>query len=126
MPKYKPRAYSKDGTPTDQENRIAQRFGGHRVSGSGASPFSKGDVRDVDAVTEDGESIRFLVECKKTIHASLSVKWDWLRKISGEADDKGGHEPALAIEIQGGPNDPRTDRDWVMIPARVFEKLKGV
>ena len=125
MAKYVPKRYSNEGTPTDQENRIADRFGGKRVSGSGASPYSKGDVRDVGAVTEDGEDIQFLVECKKTKHASLSVKWSWLTKISGEADDKGGHEPALAIEIQGGPNDPRTDRDWVMIPTRVFSKIKG-
>lgn len=125
MPKYRPRRYSSEGTPTDQENRIAERLGGKRVSGSGASPYSKGDVRDVDAVTEDGEQMKFLIECKKTKCASLSVKWEWLTKISGEADDKGGHEPALAIEIQGGLNDPRTDRDWVLLPVRTFNKLRG-
>lgn len=105
------------GDPTEQENRLAKRFGGKRVSGSGANYHSKGDVRDVYV----GEK-EFLVEAKQTSKASISVKWSWLRKISREAEDN-GCEPVLAIEIQGGESDT-TDRDWVMIPARVFEEFK--
>jgi len=110
--------------PDGQEARIADRFGGKKVAGSGSSKYSKGDVRDVEwSPVDDLDRIEFLVECKQTIHASLSVKWEWLRKISREANAVGG-EPALAIEIKGGVDDPMVDRDWVMVPARVFEKLK--
>jgi len=121
MGRFSPQRYSgsSDSSPTGQENRLAARLGGKRVRGSGASMYSKGDVRDVP-----GGDIGFLVECKQTIHASLSVKWEWLRKITAEANAVQA-EPALAIEIKGGKEDPLVDRDWVMIPARVFEKLKG-
>jgi len=60
--------------------------------------------------------------CKQTIHASLSVKWAWLTKITREASAL-QKEPALAIEIQGGKSDPLCDRDWVLITARTFERL---
>lgn len=101
-----------DGTPTAQEHRIANRTGGKRVPGSGSSPFAKGDVRLPE----------WLVECKKTEHGSLSVKKSWLVKISREAVAI-QKEPALAIEIQGGPQDAVCERDWVLIPARLFKKL---
>jgi len=122
MKKHRPSRFlpKEGGTPDDQESRIAGRFGGKKVAGSGSSDFSKGDVRDVCAGGEEG--IEFLVECKQTIHASLSVKWAWLTKITREASAL-QKEPALAIEIQGGKSDPLCDRDWVMVPARVFERL---
>ena len=114
MAKIEPQTYSKsdDGTPTAQEHRIADETGGKRVPGSGCSPYAKGDVK----------LKAFLVECKKTEKASLSIKKSWLVKISREAVAI-QREPALAIEIQGGPQDAVCDRDWVMIPARLFKKL---
>lgn len=119
MGKFEPKRYvgTSGGDPTEQENRLAKRFGGKRVGGSGANYHSKGDVRDVLV----GEK-EFLVEAKQTGKASISIKWSWLKKISREAEDN-GCEPALAIEIQGGESDT-TDRDWVMIPARVFEEFR--
>jgi Holliday junction resolvase len=119
--KARPSRYVKtdDGTPRAQEERIARRTGGKRVGGSGASMYSKGDVRDVTA-----SDVEFLVECKQTIHASISVKWEWLRKITAEANAV-QKEPMLTIEIKGGQKDPLVDRDWVMVPARVFEQMKG-
>jgi len=112
------------GDPSDQENRVAKRLGGKRVGGSGSSMYSKADVRDVEVVYDEeyAGSVKFLVECKQTSHASISVKWEWLRKISREATAV-QKEPALAIEIQGGAEDPLCDRDWVAIPMRVFERL---
>ena len=118
MATKKPRRYltSDDGSPTAQEHRVADRTGGRRVPGSGSSPYSKGDVRLPE----------FLVECKKTEKASISIKHSWLEKITKEAEAL-GKEPALAIEIQGRDTDTRTlsvrDRDWVLIPARLFKKL---
>ena len=119
MPRFQPKAFrgiSKD--PTDQEDRVAARTGGKRVRGSGASMYSKGDVRSVPA----GDT-EFMIECKQTIHKSISIKWDWLKKITNEAMAQ-QCEPAVSIEIKGGTEDGLTDRDWVMIPLRVFNKLK--
>lgn len=112
-----------ESTPTAQEDRVADRLGGKRVRGSGSSMYSKADVRDV-SLDGEGCAVEFLVECKQTIHASLSVKWEWLTKITAEADAV-QKEPALAIEIKGGVEDPRCDRDWIAIPARVLEQMVG-
>jgi Holliday junction resolvase len=119
MVKKRPSRYVKksEGTPRAQEDRIADRLGGKRVRGSGASIYSKADVRDV-TVGEEG----FLTECKTTKHGSMSVKWDWLTKITKEAMAV-QKEPALAIEIRGGKECHVTDRDWIAIPVRVFEEL---
>jgi hypothetical protein len=106
--------FPKAETPTDQEHRVARTVRGKRQRGSGSSMFAKGDVRAAD----------FLIECKRTIHASLSVKKAWLDKIAAEAA-AAGKEPALAIEIAGGPNDAHGERDWIAVPARVFRRLIG-
>lgn len=119
MSRFKPSMYTdnKNRTPTEQEDRIAESLCGKRVGGSGSSFYSKGDVRDV----EIGE-LKFLVECKTTKHASLSIKWNWLKKITEEADAK-TCEPMLAFEIRGGDSDMITDRDWVAVPCRVWKKI---
>lgn len=58
--------------------------------GSGSKSFHKGDVL----------SDKFLVECKTTDKASMSVKLEWLVKILEEATDK-GRIAALQIDIGG-------------------------
>lgn len=107
-----------DTSPSAQEHRVASRTGGKRVRGSGASDYSKGDVRDVEAA-----GFEFLIESKQTIHASISIKWEWLKKITDEAQ-AAQCEPGLSIEIKGGKDDPRVDRDWICVPVRVFEKMQ--
>jgi len=126
MTRHKPNKYlpKGDGTPGEQEKTIADRLGGKRVAGSGASIYSKGDVRDVDASGSD-ENIEFLLECKQTKHASLRVKWEWLTKITREANAV-QKEPALVMEIQGGKMDPLCDRQWIAVPVRVFERLVNI
>jgi len=120
MARHEPNRYSGKicGDPTLQENRIADRLGGKRVSGSGANYHSKGDVRDVTVKDKT-----FLIEAKQTKNASISIKWSWLKKISREAEDSNA-EPALAIEIKGGEVDSTTDRDWILIPARIFNEFR--
>lgn len=120
MSSVRPQRYiqTDDGTPTSQENRVAGRLGGKRVRGSGASMYSKGDVRDFSL-----SGIEFLAECKQTDKASISVKWSWLKKISNEALAI-GKEPILTIEIKGGDSDPNVDRDWCLIPLRLIEKMR--
>lgn len=113
MARFRPNIFGDhdDGTPTAQENRVAKKMGGKRQRGSGSSIYAKGDV-----IQED-----FLIECKKTIHASLSVKGAWLDKITKEAM-AAGKEPALAIEIQGMES-THSERDWVAVPMSVFRRL---
>jgi len=123
--RHRPSRYleNNDGDPTVQEERVARRLGGKRVRGSGASFFSKADVRDV--TVEDSDAVSgFLVECKQTIHKSLSIKRAWLEKITDEARAV-QKEPALAIQIRGkeGGLVGGCDDDWVMIPARIFAEL---
>ena len=109
-------------SPTEQENKLAKKFGGKRVRGSGSSKFSKADIRDVSCMNNNGDVVDFLVECKQTDKASISIKLEWLKKITRQANAV-EQEPAVAVEIKGGSNDPLCERNWVMIPARVFEKL---
>ena len=121
MPRFKPRLFDgdDDGTPEDQENRIAKSVGGKRQPGSGSSIYAKGDVLQKTGNAFDLD--RFLIECKKTIHASLSVKGAWLDKVTKEAM-AAGKEPALAIEIQGTKSNV-AERDWIAIPMSVFKRL---
>jgi len=116
MARIRPRVFEQGGrTPTEQEERVARLVRGHRQRGSGASMYAKGDV----------SADRFLIECKRTEHASLSLKKSWLDKISREAA-AASKEPALAIEIAGGPDDAHGEREWIMIPLRCWKKLVGI
>jgi hypothetical protein len=51
----------------------------------------------------------------------LSVKGEWLSKITREAM-AAGKEPALAIEIKGN-DDPTTEAHWIAIPMSVFRRI---
>ena len=75
-----------------QEKEIAKKLGGKQVGGSGASQFSKGDVRV-------GE--RILIECKTTTTEknSYSVKKKVLDKISAEAKSMGKFFSILAFNF---------------------------
>ena len=122
MAKFSPKLFQEDaGTPDDQEFRVAEEIAGRKQPGSGSSVYAKGDVKQ--ASTEAHDPRRFLVECKQTVHKSLSVKGEWLDKISREAM-AAGLEPALAIEIKG-MDATYAERDWVAIPLSVFKRLCG-
>jgi len=94
------------------EKRAAARMGGRLQPGSGSKDHSKGDFK----------LPAFLVENKATTSLSMSVKLDWLRKISGEAAGF-TKEPALAIQFVDGQGKPVADGAWVAIPERVFREL---
>jgi hypothetical protein len=104
------------------ENRIASRLGGRRVSRSGGAYFSKSGSKKYDPVTAGGDikTPKFYVEHKRTEHASMSVKLDWLRQIK-ESAVRVMKDPALAVTFEhDGKNE-----DWVMIPLSLFERLTG-
>lgn len=84
-----------------QEMRMAAGMGGRVQPGSGSSMYAKGDVKTSE----------FLIECKATDKASLSLKGDWLAKIREEARGQ-GLVPALALNISG--------EEWVAIPRSLF------
>lgn len=98
----------------DQERRVASRLNAETVPGSGSGSRHKGDVNR----HKQGD---YLIECKSTIHESLSVKGKWLTKISNEARAI-GQRPALQIEIMGH-SDPMTEPLWVMIPMSDYQRL---
>lgn len=115
MTRHRPHVLFPDAkSPEAQERLVAREVRGHRQAGSGASKFAKGDVL----------ADHFLIECKRTVHASLSIKKSWLDKIAAEAA-AAGKEPALAIEIAGGANSAHGERDWVCVPLRCWKKLMG-
>lgn len=93
-----------------QEKRLAKRLGGRTQKGSGSVTFHKGDVK----------STELLVEAKQTVKASMSVKREWLEKISREAMAY-NKVPALALEFVGIAR--LVDKDWIAVPASFFEAL---
>ena len=79
-----------------QETRVAKVIDGKRTANSGATAFSKGDVRNK----------YFLVECKTktTPSSSMSVKLDWLKKNEEEAFAMNKQYSAVAIDFGQNEN----------------------
>ena len=92
------------------EKRIAKRSGDTRVSGSGAKPGRPGDLRGLE----------FLREAKTTKGAGRSISGKELAKISAQAMSV-GLEPIMEICFEG--QELPTPKDWVLVPATVFEDL---
>lgn len=103
-----------------QERRVASRVGGRRQPASGSLPWAKGDVAASD----------LMVSCKRTKHASISITADMLAEIEQIAMAK-NCAPAMAIEMEGsgstfgGSRRQLAERDWVLVPMRVFEEMLG-
>lgn len=97
-------------TVRQHEDDAAQLIGGQRHRGSGASPWMKSDA----------SSAEYQMECKQTAAASMTLHWDWLEKISMEAAGK-GKTPAMHVRFLREV--PGVSQDWVMVPAREFERL---
>jgi hypothetical protein len=111
--------------PKRHEEDVAKGLGGRRRPGSGSKPGMKGDVAGVQL-----GDIDFLIECKTTEGASLSVQGAWLNKITTEAGP--ARSPALAIRFQfktlqeiATPHQKIAETDWVAIPMSVFKRMRG-
>ncbi len=98
------------------EKRTARRFGVLPRAGSGSVEGFKGDLDVGD----------FLIENKSTEHKSISLKYDWLHKISKEALTE-NKEPALALQFVDREGKPVAhDATWIMIPERVFNEMSSL
>jgi len=96
-----------------QEQSIARNLNSaKRQPLSGADFRAKGDVK----------SEQFLIEAKRTDKASLSVRADWLEKITMEAL-QAGRQPALSIQLTF--DNRLVEKDWFLIPASLFYSKFG-
>ena len=96
--------------------------GGRPVPGSGAGRAIPAGRVGPKGDYEIGD---FLVEVKSTTRGSLSLRRDWLEKITNEARGA-GKEPALQILFVRGDGTPIPGGDWVAVPRFVFDEMAGV
>lgn len=94
------------------EKHAGKRLGGRLQPGSGSQDHSKGDIK----------GLNFLVESKSTIKDSISVKAEWLKKISQEAIET-SKEAAVIIQFVDGTGRVIPGFSWVAIEERVFREL---
>jgi len=91
------------------ERLTSKRLGGQARAGSGSVEGFKGDI----------EVAEFLLENKSTINKSISLKLEWLDKISREARSE-GKTPGLSIQFVDTQGKPVRHGRWVMIPEDEF------
>lgn len=108
--------YGKYRRSKQHEDRIAGALHGRRIPRSGGLAWSGWDSKTANA---DIQARNFMIEHKRTVNASMSVKLDWLLKVR-EGASASGREPALAITFERGTRQPE---DWVAIPLEIFERL---
>lgn len=110
------------------EKRIAKKLKGQVQRGSGAVRHRRGDVKLKE----------LLVECKRTDQVGISIKRQWIEKITMEAVST-GKTPAISLEfgindkdlkaknLGGGASATKLtfpiERDWIAVPASFFEEL---
>lgn len=93
------------------EKKLIKELGGRSRPGSGALVGAKGDI-DFNTV---------LMEAKSTVKDSLSLKLDWLAKITAEARSE-GKTAALAVTFTMPDGSPVRDGEWVMVPKYVWNE----
>ena len=95
-----------------QETTVAKAVGGKRTANSGATPFSKGDVR----------TDKFLIECKTCVEEkkSFTIKKDWIDKNREEAFAM--NKPYSAIVFNFGPD---TENHYI-INEKLFKRLQAL
>ncbi len=89
---------------------IKEELGGRVHPGSGAIPGLK----------SDGTVAEFRVESKSTKHASISIKRDWLKKISREALSA-GQVPMLTISFTDDAGNVK--ETWAAIPLWKLQEM---
>lgn len=91
-----------------QEKKIAKEVGGKQTANSGATKFSKGDIR----------TNKFLIEAKTVTkeQKSFTVKRDWIEKNQEEAFAMGKMFSAVAIDFGDG-------EQFYIINQKLFNRL---
>ena len=92
-----------------QEKHVAKAIGGKQVANSGATKFSKGDVR----------SDKWLIECKTKTSpsASISIKREWIEKNEEEAFAMGKEYSALCFSF----GDLHNDKQYYILNEQTFK-----
>lgn len=92
-----------------QEKQIVKKIGGKQTSNSGATSFSKGDIR----------TKQFLIEAKTVTKSkdSFSIKKAWLMKNKEEAFAM--NKPYNALAFNFGPN----EENYYIINEKLFKEL---
>lgn len=91
------------------EEQAAELVGGKRHKGSGSVHGHKSDASSED----------FQIECKQTEKESISIKLEWLDKISREAFGR-GRKPLLHIRFLQADG-IMNQKDWILISAKDFK-----
>lgn len=108
----------------EQERRIAKSFGGRVTPGSGALSI-KGDVQTQGMNAPLSElAAGELIEAKTTSKTQVTIKLDWLQKLEAEAR-AAGKRPVLIIEIANEGVRRGMETEYVLIPRRHYEILRG-
>ena len=98
-----------------EEERIAKEMGGKRLPRSGGMQWSKWDKKTAKG---DISTPRFHIEHKETEKQSISIKKDWLKKVTEGARDS-MKDPALVVTCTDG----RKREDWAMIRLSDLKRL---
>lgn len=99
------------------EKRHAKEVGARLTPGSGALDGAKSDM------VRKGLDISLRIESKSTVNESVSLKREWLTKITREALDT-NCQPILLLSFVTGSGEPKKDGDWVVMPRRLFDMLE--
>lgn len=99
------------------EKRVAKSLKAQLTPNSGALTGAKGDARQ--ATKRLG---KVLLECKSTIHGTMSLDLGWLVKIATEALQQGA-TPALTVSFVNPDGKAKHHGDWVMIPKYTYQEL---
>lgn len=109
--------YGKVTKSKKHENRVAKTLGGKRLPQSGAKRWSKWDAETANG---DISAPTLHVEHKRTECESMSLKMEWLEKVSRGARAV-GKDPALVLTFEEAKSFPM---DWCMVPLDVFLQLQ--
>lgn len=107
MMKSKPTRYFSN----KQEKHIAKELGGKQTANSGATKFSKGDVRLDNWLIE--------AKTKTSPSSSISIKREWIEKNEEEAFAMGKEHSALCFSF----GDLHNDKQYYILNETEFKRF---
>ena len=101
-----------------QEKKVAKAVGGKKVANSGATKFSKGDVR----------TDNWLFECKTktTPSESMTIHKEWIEKNEEEAFAMGKDYSAVVIDFGSSNNYYIVDEKTFLSMKEALEKYESI